>query len=323
MSVELTLLGTGTPTPLVHRAGSSYLVKVCDQYLLFDCGPGAVRRLLRKGLSPTRIHTLFLTHLHYDHCVDYGYFVLVRWDQGVGRIPDLNVFGPEPTARMTDLLFNESGVYGPDLAARALGRGGQFVCQQRGGTLPRRRPMPAVTEVVHGAVIEKDDWSVKVAEVVHAQPHLICMAYRLDTHGKSIVFGGDTAPTERLTTLADGADVLIHMCHLVNGGGDRSENYGRLLGAPGLGQDGARRQRQDARPGPSHGTDRAGRHPRTRPLRGGRDLRRTYHLRGGSAQRPARRHRPSGDSMNPGRENATRPLAGRRPLPAARPLISD
>lgn len=217
MSVELTLLGTGTPTPLVHRAGSSYLVKVCDQYLLFDCGPGAVRRLLRKGVSPTRIHTLFLTHLHYDHCVDYGYFVLVRWDQGVGRIPDLDVFGPEPTARMTDLLFNESGVYGPDLAARALGRGGQFVCQQRGGTLPRRRPMPAVTEVVHGAVIEKNDWSVKVAEVAHAQPYLICMAYRLDTHGKSIVFGGDTAPTERLTALADGADVLIHMCHLVNG----------------------------------------------------------------------------------------------------------
>ena len=217
MSVELTLLGTGTPTPLVHRAGSSYLVKVCDQYLLFDCGPGAVRRLLRKGVLPTRIHTLFLTHLHYDHCVDYGYFVLVRWDQGVGGIPDLDVFGPEPTARMTDLLFNESGVYGPDLAARALGRGGQFVCQQRGGTLPRRRPMPAVTEVVHGAVIEKDGWSVKVAEVVHAQPHLICMAYRLDTNGKSIVFGGDTAPTERLTALADGADVLIHMCHLVNG----------------------------------------------------------------------------------------------------------
>ena len=217
MATELTLLGTGTPTPLVHRAGSSYLVTLDDECILFDCGPGAVRRLLRKGVSPTRINTLFLTHLHYDHCVDYGYFVLVRWDQGAGKIPDLEVYGPEPTDSMTDQLFSESGVYGPDLAARTLGRGGQFVCQQRGGTLPRKRPEPSVTEVTDGEVIEKGNWSVRVVEVVHSQPHLICLAYRLDTSDKSIVFGGDTAPTEKLTTLAEGADVLIHMCHLING----------------------------------------------------------------------------------------------------------
>ena len=217
MATELTLLGTGTPTPLVHRAGSSYLVKLDDESILVDCGPGAVRRLLKKGVSPTTINTLLLTHLHYDHCVDYGYFTLVRWDQGAGTIPDLEVYGPEPTARMTEQLFGESGVYAPDLAARTLGRGGQFVCQQRGGKLPRKRPDPSVTEVAHGDQIEKPNWTVKVAEVPHAQPHLICMAYRLDTSDKSIVFGGDTAPTEKLTNLAEGADVLIHMCHLLNG----------------------------------------------------------------------------------------------------------
>ena len=87
MSISLTLLGTGTPAPLMHRAGSSYLVRFGNQALLFDCGPGSVRRLLRKGVSPTEITGLFLTHLHYDHCVDYGYLVLNRWDQGSGRFP--------------------------------------------------------------------------------------------------------------------------------------------------------------------------------------------------------------------------------------------
>ena len=217
MAAKLTLLGTGTPTPLVHRAGSSYLVTLDDEKILVDCGPGAVRRLLKKSVSPTTINTLLLTHLHYDHCVDYGYLTLVRWDQGVGNIPDLEVYGPEPTARMTEQLFSESGVYAPDLAARTLGRGGQFVCQQRGGKLPRKRPEPFVTEVAHGDLIEKPNWTVKVAEVKHSQPHLICMAYRLDTSDKSIVFGGDTAPTKNLTNLAEGADVLIHMCHLLNG----------------------------------------------------------------------------------------------------------
>ena len=89
MALALTLLGTGSPAPLIHRAGSSYLVELAGEKLLFDCGPGAVRRLLEFGVAPTAISGLFLTHLHYDHCVDYAYFNLLRWDQGVGRIPEL------------------------------------------------------------------------------------------------------------------------------------------------------------------------------------------------------------------------------------------
>ena len=93
MALALTLLGTGSPAPLIHRAGSSYLVELAGEKLLFDCGPGAVRRLLEFGVAPTAISGLFLTHLHYDHCVDYAYFNLLRWDQGVGRIPELAVLG--------------------------------------------------------------------------------------------------------------------------------------------------------------------------------------------------------------------------------------
>ena len=217
MSLELTLLGTGTPTPLVYRAGSSYLVTLDDEVLLFDCGPFCVRRLLEKGVPPTRVSTLFLTHLHYDHCVDYGYLTLVRWDQGAGKIPDLQVYGPPGTARMTELLFGEEGVYGPDLAARTIHPGSHIVYEVRGGVLPRRRPESLVQEVGHGGVVKNDRWSVQVAEVVHVQPQLTCLAYRLEAGGHSIVFGGDTAPVQSLRDLAAGADVLLHMCHFVSG----------------------------------------------------------------------------------------------------------
>ena len=217
MSIHLTLLGTGTPTPLLHRAGSSYLVTLGEETLLFDCGPGCVRRLLEKGVSPTRITHLFLTHLHYDHCVDYSYLVLSRWDQGVGKIPELSVYGPPHTERMPQLLFGESGVFGPDLAARTEHPGSHFIYEKRGGVLPRERPNPTVTEVADGVVVECTDWRIKVAEVVHCQPQLICLAYRLETHGYSIVFGGDTGPTAKLTELAADADVLVHMCHFING----------------------------------------------------------------------------------------------------------
>ncbi len=217
MSVQLTLLGTGTPTPLVHRAGSSYLLQVGNESILVDCGPFCVRRLLEKGISPTEISSLFLTHLHYDHCVDYGHLVLTLWDQGAGKIPELQVYGPPPTQRMTQLLFDESGVYGPDLAARTEHPGSEFIYEMRGGILPRQRPQPVATEVEDGLVVESNNLLVKVAEVVHCQPQLTCLAYRFEMHGVSIVFGGDTAPTPSLTTLAKDANVLLHMCHFVNG----------------------------------------------------------------------------------------------------------
>ena len=215
MPTRLTLLGTGSPTPLTYRAGSSYLLQLDDEVLLIDCGPGAGRRLLEAGTPPRDITTLFLTHLHYDHCVDYAYVLLNRWDQGVGRIPELQVYGPKGTQRMTDLLLGKEGVFGPDLAARTGHPGSHFVYEKRGGVLPRERPNPRVREVEDGSAAGGKGWTLRVAEVVHCPP-LVTLAYRLDTDDCSIVFGADTASTPGLTQLADNVDVLLHMCHLIN-----------------------------------------------------------------------------------------------------------
>jgi ribonuclease BN (tRNA processing enzyme) len=201
----------------MHRAGSAYLVRTDRGAMMVDCGPGSVRRLLEAGVSPTEITDLFLTHLHYDHCVDYAYLALSRWDQGVGRIPDLNVVGPRPLRRMTERLLGPDGAFGPDLDARTHHPGSEFIYEMRGGVLPRKPPAPSVREVSHDDTVEGDGWTLRVAEVRHCQPQLVCLAYRLDIEGKSLVFGGDTAPVDALTRLADNADVLVHMCHMING----------------------------------------------------------------------------------------------------------
>ena len=217
MTPKLTLPGTGTPSSLLHRAGSSYFLQLDNETLLFDCGPFCVPRLLEKRISPTSIDTLFLTHLHYDHFVDYGYLVLIRWDYGVGKIADLNVYGPNGTVQVTEQLFGDAGVYATDLAARTEHPGAHFVCQVSGAVMPRQRPQPKVTEIEDGSVVEKSNWRLRAREVVHVQPQLTCLAYRLETEGRAIVFRGDTAPVDALTSLAAGADAMIHMCHFVNG----------------------------------------------------------------------------------------------------------
>jgi ribonuclease BN (tRNA processing enzyme) len=96
----------------------------------------------------------FFTHLHYDHCMDYGRLVLQRWDQGADRIPDLQVYGPPPLARMTEQLFGPDGVYGPDIRARVEHRSSLDVFEARGGKSPRKRPAPRVTEIHAGSIVQ-------------------------------------------------------------------------------------------------------------------------------------------------------------------------
>ena len=116
--VTVTLLGTGTPAPSLTRQSSGYLIEVGNDVIVWDHGPGAHQRLIESGRRSIDVTHAFFTHLHYDHCMDYGRLVLQRWDQGADRIPDLRVFGPPPLARMTEQLFGADGIYGPDIRAR-------------------------------------------------------------------------------------------------------------------------------------------------------------------------------------------------------------
>lgn len=215
--MRITLLGTGTPTPSLDRMSSGYLVRTGGETMLFDLGPGAYHRMMQAGVAATEVGHMFFTHLHYDHCMDYARLVLNRWDQGAGTLSELEVYGPPPTARMTELLFGEDGVYGPDLAARTRHPMSIEVYRMRGGVGERARPAPVVREVADGDVVDGNGWRVRIAEVVHAQPQLTCLAYRLETEAGTFVYSGDTGPTPAMERLAAGADVLVHMCHYLTG----------------------------------------------------------------------------------------------------------
>jgi ribonuclease BN (tRNA processing enzyme) len=215
--VRLTLLGTGTPAPSLRRRGSSYLIEVAGDVLLFDHGPGSHDRLLESGRRAVDVTRVLFSHLHYDHCVDYARLVLQRWDQGGGRVSELSVHGPPPIARMTELLFGAEGVYGPDIAARLGHESSLDVFRSRGGDLPRRPPAPRVTEVHAGSVIEGDGWRITVGHAAHVQPFLECIAFRLDSEEGSICYAGDGSPCAALVELARDCDVLIQMNHYISG----------------------------------------------------------------------------------------------------------
>lgn len=211
MSV-LYLLGTGTPTPTKLRFGTSYVLQLGRDYLMFDCGPATTHKLVKIGLFPTQIDTLFFTHHHFDHNSDYPCFLLCRWDQSIGKEHRLRIWGPPPTKWITERLIGRDGAFSHDWKARMEAPASQSVYVNRGGLLPRPEPSLDVNDVGPGKVMEYNRWIVTATRAHHVEPWLESLAYRVDSDEGSIMFAGDTKPCESVSELSYGADVLVANC---------------------------------------------------------------------------------------------------------------
>jgi ribonuclease Z len=194
--MRITLLGTGVPKPQLERASSGYMVEVGGDVILFDQGPGTYHRMMEAGKRAVDVTHVFFSHLHYDHCLDYARLLLTHWDQGAGKVPELNVFGPPHTKRMTRALIGPNGAFGPDLRARTEHQ---------------------ASEIRSGQTIAGNGWTVTVASVPHAQPYLVSYGFRLDSPDGSFAYSGDCGPCTAMRKLARDVDVLVYMCAYYSG----------------------------------------------------------------------------------------------------------
>lgn len=215
--MKLTLLGTGTPAPSLRRMSAGYMVEIGSDVILLDHGPGAFHRLLEAGKAPTEVSHLVLSHLHYDHCLDYVRLLLTRWDQSDGSLPELRVFGPPGLRQMTASLIGTAGAFAPDLEARTKHELSLQTFALRGGVPPRAWPAPELRELSSGDVVESQGWRLTGVSVPHVQPYLVCYGYRLDCEEGSIAYSGDSGPSQAFARLANDVDVMIHMCHYISG----------------------------------------------------------------------------------------------------------
>lgn len=205
-------VSSGTPTPTKTRFGTCYVLQIGNEFLMIDCGPAATHKLVKMGLFPTQIDYLFFSHHHFDHNADYPCFLLCRWDQSIGKENLLQVWGPPPTAWITEQLIGERGAFSHDWKARVGHPGSQEIFENRGGTLPRPAPKVSVNDIQSGAAIKQAGWTVSAAKTRHIDPWMPTLAYRVDAGGSSIVFTSDTGPCRSVKELAAGADTLLIHC---------------------------------------------------------------------------------------------------------------
>lgn len=96
MSLSIVLLGTSASRPTVERNVSSLALTREGDTLLFDCGEGTQRQMMRYGVS-FALGDIFFTHFHADHVI--GVIGLMRTMALQGRAEPLRLWGPRGAAR--------------------------------------------------------------------------------------------------------------------------------------------------------------------------------------------------------------------------------
>ena len=201
-STRLITLGTSAgPPPRAHRAQSSNLLIVNGALYVVDAGDGVVRRLAKAGINVREIGTIFVTHHHDDHTAGLGTLLSVAWDQN--RTKPINVYGPPRTLELVKAAVQ----YFTISAEIRIADGGRSV------------PIAQVFfghDIGTGVVYEDANIEVIAVENSHFDFHEGTAArkyksysYRFETPDRVIVFTGDTGPSDAVTELAKGADLLV------------------------------------------------------------------------------------------------------------------
>ena len=113
MSFSLTVLGSSSALPTSKRFPTAQVLKVHERFFLIDCGEGTQIQLRRYKLPISRIHHIFISHLHGDHV--FGLFGLLSSMNLLGRNTDLTIHAH---ASMEDIVRYFISVFGTDLQYR-------------------------------------------------------------------------------------------------------------------------------------------------------------------------------------------------------------
>ena len=229
MSLRVTFLGTGGAVPTTQRNTSSVFCRREGDRLLFDCGEGTQRQMMRFGTG-FGVSQVFVTHLHGDHTL--GLPGLLQTMDFNDRKSSLTVHTPKGTAaELRELIDAAAGHPSFPLHVREVGDGDvaldrpayevrgfrtdhdtrsigyALIEDERKGRFDRERaeelgvPVGPKFQRLHaGKPVELEDGKVIEPEQVVGDPR----------PGRTVVYTGDTRPTDRTVSVAEGADLLIH-----------------------------------------------------------------------------------------------------------------
>jgi ribonuclease Z len=217
VELDIVFLGTSGSAPTARRAPSALLVRRGGERLLFDCGEGTQRQLLQSSVGLVDLREIFLTHFHLDHWL--GLPGMLKTFALRDRQLPLTVYGPpglkdlfRELRRVIGRLSYPFERDGYRLLVVPVAHGAAAV----GYALveePRPGRFDVETADALGIPVGPERGALQRGEVVTLAdgrvfaPDAVLGPARA---GRTIVYSGDTAPSEVLRALAEDADVLVH-----------------------------------------------------------------------------------------------------------------
>jgi ribonuclease Z len=239
VDLSLFFAGTAGSVPSARRGLPAVLVRRGGDRMLFDCGEGTQRQLVR-SVGLLDISDVFLTHLHADHWL--GLPGMLKSFELRDRERPLTVHGPVGLAALMAAM--QRAVYGrlsyeltvSELEPRQAVRREDyeiacFDVRHRGASLgyalvEDARPGqfdPALAAEL-GVASGPDFGRLQRGEPVGGvAPEQVMGPPRL---GRKVVLSGDTAPCETVALAAHQADVLVHEATFADEERDRARQTG-------------------------------------------------------------------------------------------------
>ena len=227
--LSLTFLGTSAARPTVERNVSALALQREGETLLFDCGEGTQRQMMRYGVS-FALSEIFFTHFHADHFL--GMIGLVRTLGLQGREEPLRLYGPRGAKQVLNnalLLGVEKIPFGVEIqevkpgavigerngysiTAFATDHGAGSIgyalveAQRYGRFDPEKARALAIPEGPLWGKLQRGE-SIVLADGRQLIADSVVGARR---PGRKVVITGDTAPCASVVDAAAGADLLVH-----------------------------------------------------------------------------------------------------------------
>lgn len=187
--MRLTIVGCGDAFGSGGRFNTCFWLETAKAKLLVDCGASTPVALKVRGLDHGEVDGIVLSHLHGDH---------------FGALPFLLIEAQLVTRRERPLV-----IAGPPSSRARIEEAIEVLFR---GTLTNKWRFPfEVVEIEPGRPAEILGHAVTTAEVAH-QSGAPSTALRIFDGDKLFAYSGDTAWTDALIGVADGADLFMIEC---------------------------------------------------------------------------------------------------------------
>jgi len=252
--LDITFLGTVSGIPDKKRGHPAIVFEYSSETkdtLLFDCGEGTQKRLMKTGISFMKINKIFISHWHADHFA--GLLPLLATMNLEKRQSELKIFAPEAERFVSNIL--DLGYFGTRFPVTAIDvpfEGEEITKIDEGEdyeilSIPVLHTVPAVAYCFK----EKDRYSVDLEKLKEMGLNRGFWLKKLKKDGEAevkgkkvkieqvsnvkpglkVVYTGDTLPCDNVIKISQNADLLIHDATFLDADDAKGKNHATVKDA--------------------------------------------------------------------------------------------